>query len=48
MVMYDQQLAHQSASEFALYDMDNVDTAFKQIRELKYHQIHRLQGASCE
>ena len=47
MVMYDQQLAHHAASDFTLFTMDSVDAAFKQIHELKYHQIHRLQGMIC-
>ena len=47
MVMYDQQLAHHAASDFTLFNMDTVDAAFKQICELKYHQIHRLQGNIC-
>ena len=49
MVMFDQHIAQQAASDFTLFELDHVDAAFGQIRTLKYHQLHRLKGAhGCE
>ena len=44
MVMFDQQIAQQPARDFVLFDLDDIDAAFGQIRTLKYHQTHRLKG----
>ena len=46
MVMFDQHIAQQAASDFALFELDHIDAAFGQISTLKFHQMHRLKGAS--
>ncbi len=46
MFMYDQYLSHHATSEFDLFDLDDVDTAFdyQTVHQLKFHQNLRLAG----
>ncbi|KAL0041377.1 hypothetical protein WJX79_001220 [Trebouxia sp. C0005] len=46
MFMYDQYLSHHAASEFDLFDLDDVDTAFdyQTVHQLKFQQNLRLAG----
>lgn len=46
MFMYDQYLSHHANSEFDLFDLDDVDTAFdyQTVHQLKFQQNLRLAG----
>lgn len=46
MFMYDQYLSHHATSEFDLFDLDDVDTAFdyQTVHQLKFQQNLRLAG----
>lgn len=46
MFMYDQYLSHHTSSDFDLFDLDDVDTAFDPhiVHQLKHTQSCRLEG----
>ena len=46
MFMYDQYLSHHTSSDFDLFDLDDVDTAFdpRTVHHLKHSQSRKLQG----
>ena len=48
MFMYDQYLSHYATSEFDVFDLDDVDTAFdyQTVHQLKFQQNLRLTGES--
>ena len=48
MFMYDQYLSHHATSEFDVFDLDDVDTAFdyQTVHQLKFQQNLKLTGES--
>lgn len=46
MFMYDQYLSHHTHSDFSLFDLDDVDTAFDPhtVHQLKHSQSRKLEG----
>ncbi|KAF2359510.1 Zn-dependent metallo-hydrolase RNA specificity domain [Trinorchestia longiramus] len=44
MFMYDWYQSHHSYDEFELFDLDDVDTAFERIIQVKYHQSINMRG----
>lgn len=44
MFMYDLYQSHKNVSEFDLFTLDDVDTAFDRITQLKYNQSVDMKG----
>lgn len=46
--MYDQYVTRHAVSEFAVFNLDDVDEAFARITPLKYQQTFTLEGEALE
>lgn len=48
MFMYDQFLSRQQSSNFEAFSLDDVDSAFQRMRQLKYQQQVRFTGMAAQ